>query len=112
MKVQSIVDTHSSGFISHRNLVEIFILSLLIMIVTLLKWLLFLQIEGCNQEVYEDMYCTYTGMLSKESNQDSDFCYKTYKQKSGIITLKETSKLVCDGTTGLRTWEVTMTLLF
>lgn len=63
------------------------------------------QIESCNQEVYEDLYCTYTGMLSKETQQDCDFCYKTYKQKSGIITLKETCNIVCDGTTGMRTWE-------
>lgn len=62
--------------------------------------------EGCNQEVHDDFYCIYTGLLSQESFQDNDFCYKTYKQRSGSITLKETCKIICNGTTGLCTWQV------
>ncbi|KAK8388817.1 hypothetical protein O3P69_020648 [Scylla paramamosain] len=63
------------------------------------------QIEDCNQEVLDDLYSMYTGLLSQGNFQTSDFCYKTYKQKSGSITLKETCKLICDGTTGMCTWE-------
>ena len=72
----------------------------------------FLQVEGCNQEVHDDLYCTYTEMLSQEALENSDFCYKTYKQKSESITLKETCKLICDGTTGMCTWEVGCKIIF
>ncbi|XP_042207322.1 protein-lysine N-methyltransferase EEF2KMT-like [Homarus americanus] len=40
-----------------------------------------------------------------------NFCYRTYYfSESLIITLKETSNLVCDGTTGMCTWEASHVL--
>jgi len=63
------------------------------------------KIEESGQEVQEDLYTTYTDLLS--NNQvDSDSYYKTYYLAEDVsITLKETNNIVVRGTTGMRTWE-------
>ncbi|XP_045593341.2 LOW QUALITY PROTEIN: protein-lysine N-methyltransferase EEF2KMT [Procambarus clarkii] len=70
------------------------------------------QIEVSNHEVCEELYMTYTKMLSQDtSTQCSKYCFRTYNlEDNGVITLKETCKLICDGTTGLCTWEASRVL--
>lgn len=61
-----------------------------------------------NQEVHDDMYTHLCRSLSKEHCENS-FSYRHHvigKNLSEIITTKETNKMVVDGTTGMRTWEV------
>lgn len=66
-------------------------------------------LEG-SQEVHDDIYenlCTFMN-ISPEN-----FCYRHYIIGDGlnnIITLKETNNMVVNGTTGLRTWEVSNTI--
>ncbi|XP_071516172.1 protein-lysine N-methyltransferase EEF2KMT-like isoform X2 [Panulirus ornatus] len=70
-------------------------------------------IEESNQEVFEDLYTTYTKLLSQNASSPhcDDFCYRTYNfSKAGVITVKETCKLICDGTTGMCTWEASHVL--
>ncbi|KAG7154566.1 lysine N-methyltransferase EEF2KMT-like 2 [Homarus americanus] len=71
------------------------------------------KIEECSEEVLEDVYFAYTDILSREMSPScgDNFCYRTYYfSESLIITLKETSNLVCDGTTGMCTWEASHVL--
>lgn len=64
------------------------------------------QIEGSNQEVCEDVYLVYTDLISQCASLSTDLCYRTYRlQPDCILTIKETRKLITDGTTGLYTWE-------
>lgn len=66
-----------------------------------------LQIEESNQEVCEDVYLVYTDLISQCASVSTDLCYRTYKLQSDcVLTMKETRKLISDGTTGLFTWEV------
>ncbi|XP_042876996.1 protein-lysine N-methyltransferase EEF2KMT-like [Penaeus japonicus] len=64
------------------------------------------QIEESNQEVCEDVYLVYTDLISQCASVSTDLCYRTYKLQSDcVLTMKETRKLISDGTTGLFTWE-------
>ncbi|CAL4069593.1 unnamed protein product, partial [Meganyctiphanes norvegica] len=63
------------------------------------------KIEESGQEVQEDLYTTYTDLLSCNEG-DIDSCYKTYCFGENVsVTLKETKKMVVGGTTGMLTWE-------
>nr|XP_053639501.1 protein-lysine N-methyltransferase EEF2KMT-like isoform X1 [Cherax quadricarinatus] len=64
-------------------------------------------LEASNCEVSEELYTAYTKLLSQSSLLHlSDYYYRTYSLgDADAITLKETSKLIYDGTTGLCTWE-------
>lgn len=58
------------------------------------------------QEVHDDFYshlCT-----AMNNNPDDSYSYRHYliNNESEIISIKETNKMVVNGTTGMRTWEV------
>ncbi|XP_047469800.1 protein-lysine N-methyltransferase EEF2KMT-like isoform X1 [Penaeus chinensis] len=64
------------------------------------------QIEGSNQEVCEEVYLVYTDFITQSVSLSTDLCYRTYRlQPDCVLTIKETRKLISDGTTGLFTWE-------
>ncbi|XP_018006465.1 protein-lysine N-methyltransferase EEF2KMT [Hyalella azteca] len=81
------------------------------------------EIEVQGHEVSESIYTLYTNLLGEEKESpcclESTFCggnsggfYRTYTLESGKhVTLRETSNLVVDGTTGLRTWQASHVLL-
>lgn len=73
------------------------------------KYCHYFQIEECNQEVFEDVYTAYTDLLSQQCpSEDPDgFCYRTYQMGEGcVVSVKATCNLICNGTTGMCTWEV------
>lgn len=63
-------------------------------------------IEKQGLEVDEDLYVTYSQLVSSTG---TSVCYKHYCcQKPGlVISLVEDVHLISEGTTGLRTWQVT-----
>ncbi|XP_077299942.1 protein-lysine N-methyltransferase EEF2KMT [Arctopsyche grandis] len=63
-------------------------------------------------EIHDDIYDTHCQVLLKDKLKNS-YHYKHYKvsdDDSSIISLKENSNLISDGTTGLHTWEASVIL--
>ncbi|XP_022095444.1 protein-lysine N-methyltransferase EEF2KMT-like isoform X2 [Acanthaster planci] len=62
--------------------------------------------EENNHEVVDDLYETYTELLSQPQSETQDHCYRTYILfgASCAVTLKESVSLISQGTTGLNTW--------
>lgn len=65
-----------------------------------------------NHEVHDGLYIHLCQAMDNPCN--NSFCYRHYvigNNLSEIITIKGTNKMVVDGTTGMRTWEVGLCLL-
>ena len=65
------------------------------------------QLEELQLVVSDTLYSCYTDLLVSAPS-DEMHSYKSYRLPSGtLLTLYEDLSLVVDGTTGLRTWQVT-----
>lgn len=63
-----------------------------------------------NQEIHDGMYIHLCHSINTEGSEDN-FSYRHHvigNSLDEIITIKETNKMVVDGTTGMRTWEVSI----
>ncbi|XP_059169052.1 protein-lysine N-methyltransferase EEF2KMT-like [Physella acuta] len=68
--------------------------------------LLIQKLESEDADICDEMYETYTELLSRSDEDDETLCYKSYKMPSGeCISLQESVHLVSQGTTGLSTWQ-------
>ncbi|XP_033630615.1 protein-lysine N-methyltransferase EEF2KMT-like isoform X2 [Asterias rubens] len=67
-------------------------------------------IQQCEAKYYEigdDLYEVYTALLSSSKSETNDECYRTYllsNTNDTSVTLKESVKMISEGTTGLNTW--------
>ncbi|KAH9495580.1 Protein-lysine N-methyltransferase eef2kmt [Bulinus truncatus] len=68
--------------------------------------LLIHKLESEDANICDEMYETYTDLLSSNEDDDETLCFKSYKMPSGeCISLQESVHLVSQGTTGLSTWQ-------
>lgn len=73
--------------------------------------LFFKKLIGCIEsyhEIHDDIYGFLCLLMKKESL--NTFCYRHYiinNDTHNIVTIMETNNMVVNGTTGMRTWEVT-----
>lgn len=61
------------------------------------------------QDIHDELYSCICDTINYENNI-CDFSYRHYlidNDLNRIITMKETNTIVVNGTTGMRTWEVT-----
>ncbi|XP_062562709.1 protein-lysine N-methyltransferase EEF2KMT [Armigeres subalbatus] len=65
-----------------------------------------------NVEQHDQLYERYCGLLSQSGMEDqAGFSYKHYELPgNGVITLKESSALISEGTTGLCSWQASKAL--
>ncbi|XP_038064404.1 protein-lysine N-methyltransferase EEF2KMT-like [Patiria miniata] len=62
--------------------------------------------EASDSELADEIYETYTALLSTPQPEMQDCCYRTYivSDESCTVTLKESVSMISLGTTGLNTW--------
>lgn len=61
-----------------------------------------------NQEVHDEMYSYLCDLMNNNSEQDI-YHYRHYVIGNNLnetVIIKETNKMVVNGTTGMRTWQV------
>ncbi|XP_055711536.1 protein-lysine N-methyltransferase EEF2KMT [Phlebotomus papatasi] len=69
-------------------------------------------LEKNTVEVQEDFYTEYL-RLQQLASLDQSHVYKHYRVRSNgqkIVSVRESPRLICDGTTGLRTWPASIAL--
>ncbi|XP_071796763.1 protein-lysine N-methyltransferase EEF2KMT-like [Asterias amurensis] len=65
------------------------------------------QCEAKGYEIGDELYEVYTALLSNFKSEANDECYRTYllsNTNDTSVTLKESVKMISEGTTGLNTW--------
>jgi hypothetical protein len=71
-----------------------------------LKWIM-TQVESHGHQVCEELYELFGSLVSRPQRSQSTDCYKSYLiADKQYITLKESGKMISEGTTGLTTWQV------
>ncbi|XP_076441598.1 protein-lysine N-methyltransferase EEF2KMT-like [Babylonia areolata] len=64
------------------------------------------KLEQLDAEICDEVYETYTDLLTQKEDDDDTLCYKTYTLPAGDrVSLQESVNLVSQGTTGLSTWQ-------
>ncbi|KAL8619207.1 hypothetical protein ACOMHN_049989 [Nucella lapillus] len=64
------------------------------------------KLEQLDAEICDEVYETYTDLLTQKEDDDDTLCYKTYTLPGGNqVSLQESVNLVSQGTTGLSTWQ-------
>lgn len=66
-------------------------------------------LEGHQFDIHDDIYTFMCSLMKNTEYLNEIYCFHHYILDSDInkaITIKETNKLVVNGTTGMRTWEV------
>ncbi|KAK7112514.1 hypothetical protein V1264_011962 [Littorina saxatilis] len=64
------------------------------------------KLEQLDAEICDEVYETYTDLLTQREDDDDTLCYKTYTLPDGDrVSLQESVNLVSQGTTGLSTWQ-------
>jgi predicted nicotinamide N-methyase len=70
-----------------------------------LKWIM-TQVESHGHQVCEELYELFGSLVSRPQSSQSTDCYKSYLiADKQYITLKESGKMISEGTTGLTTWQ-------
>ncbi|ESP04044.1 hypothetical protein LOTGIDRAFT_156652 [Lottia gigantea] len=64
------------------------------------------KLEEYQADICDEIYEVYTDLLQQSEEEDDTLCYKTYSlPDGGEVSLQESVNLVCQGTTGLSTWQ-------
>lgn len=63
-------------------------------------------LEKNGQEICDDLYNAYGRLVAMTVDEADYFKHYSLENSDRVISLRESVNLVCDGTTGLRTWQV------
>lgn len=69
--------------------------------------------EDRGHSVASELYELYAALVAVPESGEADFCYKSYciNPHNSFVTLKESTKLISQGTTGLTTWQAAFYLV-
>lgn len=64
------------------------------------------QLETRGIEVLDQVYSSYCALLQDPVNELEEFHYRHFVINDRVITLRESAKIISQGTTGLCSWQV------